>query len=101
MKKAATALALLALLALPVLTAAEPAAAAPADVASFLAALAEPAVEAPAAEGPLPAPTFVQTIFCTSHSQCPQGQLCCYPCGVPDCSNICMTPVRGRCPLIP
>ncbi len=38
---------------------------------------------------------------CTVASQCMQGLLCCYPCGVAGCHNQCMAPVQGRCPLIP
>lgn len=41
---------------------------------------------------------------CTSHSQCPTGQLCCNLCGNPpdDGSSclFCTQPVRGRCPLV-
>jgi hypothetical protein len=37
---------------------------------------------------------------CTSNSQCPRGQLCCYPCGIPGCQNQCMAPApNGQCPL--
>lgn len=103
MKKTATTLALLALLALiPFAPAsAEPPAAVPTDVADFLSTLAAAPSQAPAIEGLAPAPDFLTTIPCTTHADCPTGKLCCYPCGVADCSNVCMTPVRGRCPLFP
>jgi hypothetical protein len=38
---------------------------------------------------------------CTSNSQCPPGTLCCYPCGIPGCMNMCLTPVHGHCPFFP
>jgi hypothetical protein len=39
---------------------------------------------------------------CTSDNDCSGGLKCCYPCGIPDCSNVCMTPDRnGECPLFP
>lgn len=101
MKTTATTLALLVLLALiPCAPAgAEPPAAVSVDVADFLSALADTPDTAPATEGLAPAPDFLSPIPCTTHADCPTGKLCCYPCGVPDCSNVCMTPVRGRCPL--
>jgi hypothetical protein len=49
----------------------------------------------------LPAPSFMAG--CTSNSQCPTGQLCCNSCGNPPdggTCRACMTPIRGRCPLI-
>ena len=50
------------------------------------------------------APASLFLTGCTSHSQCPTGQLCCYMCGNPpegDDSGcwMCVTPVRGRCPM--
>lgn len=50
-----------------------------------------------------PAPSFMTG--CTSNSQCPTGQLCCYMCGNPpegDDSGcwMCVTPWRGRCPMV-
>jgi hypothetical protein len=37
---------------------------------------------------------------CTSSSQCPKGQLCCYACGASDCeTRACFQPVNGHCPL--
>jgi hypothetical protein len=49
-----------------------------------------------------PAPSFMTG--CTSSAQCPTGQLCCNTCGNPpadggSCRG-CLTPIRGRCPLI-
>jgi hypothetical protein len=38
---------------------------------------------------------------CTSDSQCTGGKKCCYPCGIPGCAFTCVTPMNGRCPLIP
>lgn len=63
----------------------------PASDAAFLATLALPGVQ------PLD-PTPMSTA-CNSNADCPSGKLCCYPCGIDGCSNICMTPVKGRCPL--
>jgi hypothetical protein len=40
-------------------------------------------------------------IPCTSNSQCPSGTLCCYPCGIPGCHNMCLTPRNGHCPFFP
>ncbi|HYG63855.1 MAG TPA: hypothetical protein VEL74_14855 [Thermoanaerobaculia bacterium] len=98
MKSSALAFVLFALVALvpcPQLLAAE-------DVSGFLATLPQteaPTVDAPAIEG-APDPTFLQTIiYCNSHSECPAGKLCCYPCGIDGCQNRCLTPVKGRCPL--
>jgi len=37
---------------------------------------------------------------CTSDQDCASGLKCCYPCGIPDCQNVCMMPdERGSCPL--
>jgi hypothetical protein len=71
---------------------------APASAVEFLATLSAPG-NAPATQT-LPAPAFLST-SCTSSSQCPSGQLCCYPCGIDGCSNVCMTPMRGHCPFFP
>lgn len=39
---------------------------------------------------------------CTDDSDCGGGTLCCYPCGIPDCTNECMLPADdGGCPLFP
>jgi hypothetical protein len=104
MKTSTMALVLLALLALipctgamaqtaPALTATAPA---PASTAEFLATLSAPDT---VTQGLTPAPQFVTT--CTSSSQCPSGQLCCYPCGIDGCSFTCTTPVNGHCPRFP
>jgi hypothetical protein len=67
----------------------------------FLATLAGGPSAAPGGEALPLDPTFRSTI-CTSNADCPAGQLCCYPCGIPDCNFICMTPWRkGMCPPIP
>ena len=66
----------------------------PTESADFLATLAAPSS---AANDLAPAPSFMTG--CTSNAQCPTGKLCCYPCGIDGCSNMCLTPVKGRCPL--
>jgi hypothetical protein len=67
--------------------------------ADFLASLAGPS-NAPVSEVP-PAPSFLATTGCTSSSQCPTGQLCCYACGT-DCERrACMKPLNGHCPFFP
>jgi hypothetical protein len=39
---------------------------------------------------------------CNTNADCPPGELCCYPCGIPNCPNYeCFAPVNGRCPLFP
>ncbi|MDP9120440.1 MAG: hypothetical protein M3O15_03585 [Acidobacteriota bacterium] len=38
---------------------------------------------------------------CTSNSDCPAGTLCCYPCGIPGCQNMCIAPLHGHCPFFP
>lgn len=68
----------------------------PASTAEFLATLSVPATIDQALP---PAPQFATT--CTSSSQCPSGQLCCYPCGIDGCSFTCMTPMNGHCPRFP
>jgi hypothetical protein len=48
-----------------------------------------------------PATRFTRS-SCASDADCAAGQLCCYPCGFPGCSNVCTPiPSGGRCPLIP
>ena len=104
MKTSAMALVFLALLALctPSMAATAPTPAvtapaqAPASTAEFLATLATPDT---VAQGLTPAPQFVTT--CTSSSQCPTGQLCCYPCSIDGCSFTCMKPMNGHCPRFP
>jgi len=50
----------------------------------------------------VPAPAFLTS--CTSSSQCPAGELCCNVCGNPPWQGgscmACVTPIRGRCPLV-
>lgn len=36
---------------------------------------------------------------CVTNADCPSGKLCCYPCGIDGCSKMCLTPIKGRCPL--
>ena len=80
--------------------AANPTAAPAPDAAQFLATLAD----GPSLSSDLtPAPSFMTS--CTSGAQCPTGQLCCYVCGNPPLKasatcQACVTPVRGRCPLV-
>ena len=92
MKRTAALLALLALL-IPVLAVAQtPQPAVSMDLAEFLATL----------SGAQNTATGFQMIPCDDHSDCPAGQLCCYPCGIDGCPFICMDPDRrGRCPIIP
>jgi hypothetical protein len=51
-----------------------------------------------------PAPSFMTG--CTSSYECPTGQLCCYLCGNPPADGddsscrACITPYKGRCPLV-
>ena len=50
-----------------------------------------------------PSPSFMTG--CTSNAQCYTGQLCCYMCGNPPEGDdsfcwACVTPVRGRCPMV-
>lgn len=74
--------------------------AAPLTKAEFLATLSGQSA-APGIEVLPPSPKFLQTITCTSDADCPTGQLCCYPCGIPDCNFVCMTPWRkNQCPPI-
>jgi hypothetical protein len=48
----------------------------------------------------VPSPTPMAT-SCTSSSNCPSGQLCCYPCGIDGCTRVCMKPMNGHCPFFP
>jgi hypothetical protein len=49
-----------------------------------------------------PAPSFMTG--CTTSAQCPTGQLCCNVCGNPPddggSCKACVTPIRGKCPLV-
>ncbi|HEY0512538.1 MAG TPA: hypothetical protein VGH73_11575 [Thermoanaerobaculia bacterium] len=74
-------------------------AAASVNTAEFLATLSSPA-NTPGTAALPPAPTFLSTL-CNTTADCPQGQLCCYPCGIDGCHNVCTTPLRGHCPLYP
>jgi hypothetical protein len=70
------------------------------DTAQFLAALSNAQIPAPSDLAPTP--SFLAG--CTSTAQCPTGQLCCNVCGTPPDNGgtcrACLTPIRGRCPLI-
>lgn len=75
----------------------------PASVADeqFLATLSGGQTQAP--NDLVPAPSFMTG--CAGTYQCPTGQLCCYMCGNPpegDDSGcwMCVTPWKGRCPLV-
>jgi hypothetical protein len=68
----------------------------PASTAEFLATLADP--PAGPDNGLLPAPRLLSTI-CHTNADCGRNELCCYPCGVPDCNFVCMK--VKTCPLIP
>jgi hypothetical protein len=99
MKKTATVLALLALLALvpwtPCLaqTPQTPQAQPAPNVAAFLASL-----PGSVSSNLPPAPQFLSTL-CNTSADCPSGQLCCYPCGIDGCHNVCMKVTR--CPHFP
>jgi hypothetical protein len=47
-----------------------------------------------------PATHFTRS-SCASNADCASGELCCYPCGIPGCSNVCMQVSGGRCPAFP
>jgi len=79
---------------------AAPSVQAPANVAEFLATLSGNSSDAPGTGVLVPNPTLLSTT-CTSSTQCPTGQLCCYPCGIDGCSRVCMVPMRGHCPFFP
>ena len=69
--------------------------------AQFLATLAGEQAQTPS--DLVPAPSFMTG--CTSSAQCPTGQLCCYMCGNPPEGDdsfcwMCVTPYRGRCPMV-
>jgi len=69
----------------------------PLTTTEFLATLASPS-DLPATELLPPAPKFLSTT-CQTSADCARGELCCYPCGIPDCNFVCMR--VKRCPLIP
>jgi len=99
-------LALLTIVPLVQATAQMPVAAPPASsaqattTAQFLETLVNPPVKMP--NDLPPAPLF--RTDCTSSANCPTGQLCCNVCGNPPADGgscrACVTPVRGRCPLV-
>jgi len=104
MKSSATILVLLALLALIPCTEGMaqtlPAAVTP-SAASTVTAPTAPATVAEFLESLSSGPKLVSTL-CNTDANCPTGQLCCYPCGIEGCHNVCMTPFRGgECPLFP
>ncbi len=68
------------------------------SVAQFLAILSAGPSEAPVTELLPPAPKLLSTI-CHTNADCGPGELCCYPCGIPDCNFVCEK--VKRCPLIP
>jgi hypothetical protein len=76
------------------------AAPAPDAAAHFLATLSDGQTQTP--NDLAPAPSFMTG--CTSSAQCPTGQLCCNVCGNPPddggSCKACVTPIRGRCPLV-
>jgi hypothetical protein len=57
-------------------------------VAEFLSALSGPG-ELPGSGLLPPAPKLLSTI-CHTDADCGRNELCCYPCGVPDCNFVCM-----------
>ncbi|HEY9420516.1 MAG TPA: hypothetical protein VIW92_03805 [Thermoanaerobaculia bacterium] len=74
---------------------------APDSVAQFLETLSGEQTQTP--NDLTPTPSFMTG--CTSDYQCPTGQICCYLCGNPpegDDSHCrgCVTPYKGRCPLV-
>jgi len=75
-------------------------AAAPDTDAQFLASLSVGQIQTP--NDLAPAPSFMTG--CTTSAQCPTGQLCCNVCGNPPddggSCRACVTPIRGRCPLV-
>ncbi len=94
-------LALLALVPLAQAMAQTPAPATDAATAQFLATLASGQTQAPA--GLTPAPLFMTG--CGNGPACLTGQLCCNVCGAdpggdPNNCLRCVTPIRGRCPLV-
>jgi hypothetical protein len=71
-----------------------------AATAQFLATLAGGQTQAPS--DLTPGPTFMTG--CGNGPACPTGQLCCFMCGAdPGDPNLCLrcvTPIKGRCPLV-
>jgi len=75
---------------------------APETTAQFLATLSGGQIQSP--NELTPAPSFMAG--CTSNSECATGELCCYVCGNPPADGddgscrACVTPIRGRCPMV-
>lgn len=71
-----------------------------AATAQFLATLAGGQTQAPS--DLTPTPTFMTG--CGNGPACPTGQLCCFMCGAdigdPNSCLQCVTPIKGRCPLV-
>jgi len=67
-------------------------------VAEFLASLADNPGDVPSTDLLPPSPKPLSTV-CHTKDDCAPGELCCYPCGIPDCNFVCMR--VKRCPLIP
>src|SRR5262245_55363298 len=38
---------------------------------------------------------------CANNGNCPTGFRCCYPCGIPGCTDQCIFTDGGQCPLYP
>lgn len=77
----------------------QPATAAPQavpTVAEFLATLSTAPGDVPGTGLLPPSPKLASTI-CHTNADCGPGELCCYPCGIPDCNFVCMK--VKRCPL--
>lgn len=55
-----------------------------------------------ASPSPPRAPQGAGTGPCSSDAECGAGRMCCYPCGIEGCENVCMdvNPAHG-CPEIP
>jgi hypothetical protein len=68
------------------------------SVAQFLATLSATPGDLPDT-GLLPPSPKLASTTCTSNADCARGELCCYPCGIPDCNFVCMR--VKRCPLYP
>ena len=84
---------------------AAPTAALALDASQFLATLSDGQSQTPS--DLTPAPSFMAG--CTSTAQCPTGKLCCNVCGAQPLSGAqslsgscmaCVTPFKGRCPLV-
>ena len=66
-------------------------------VSEFLATLSNTPGDVPGTSSLLtPTPKPLSTI-CHTNADCAKDELCCYPCGVPDCNFVCMR--VKKCPL--